>query len=168
MHQSELQKELIQMVPRLRRFAYALTGNRADGDDLVQASCEKALRNAAQFRAGTRLDSWLYRIAQTLWIDDRRKAGRRGTSIDAEEAGLSDGGKAANLPQDRMMLARVRAAMADLPDEQRAVIALVGIEGASYKEAASALDIPVGTVMSRLSRARAALLGQLGEEMTRQ
>lgn len=168
MRQTELQTELINIVPRLRRFAYALTGNRADGDDLVQAACEKALCNAEQFRKGTRLDSWVYRIAQTLWIDDRRRYKTRGTAIDPEEAGLSDGGKAAALPEDRMMLARVRKAMDGLPDDQRAVIALVGIEGYSYKETANTLDIPVGTVMSRLSRARAALLTTLGEKGTKQ
>lgn len=163
MRQTELQTELIKLVPRLRRFAYSLTGNRADGDDLVQATCEKALRNAEQFRKGTRLDSWLYRIAQTLWIDDRRRHQTRGTIVDPDEAGLSDGGKGAALPEDRMMLARVRRAMDSLPDDQRAVIALVGVEGFSYKETAETLDLPLGTVMSRLSRARAALLGGLGE-----
>lgn len=168
MHQTELQTELIRTVPRLRRFAYALTGNRTDGDDLVQATCEKALRNAAQFRAGTRLDSWLYRIAQTLWIDDRRRAKTRGTSVDPDEAVLSDHGTSAALPEDRIMLARVRRAMQALPEDQRAVLALVGVEGCSYKEAAETLEIPVGTVMSRLSRARAALLTQLGHKGARQ
>lgn len=168
MRQTELQTELIQMVPRLRRFAYSLTGNRTDADDLVQAACEKALRNAEQFRKGSRLDSWVYRIAQTLWIDDRRRHQTRGTAVDPEDAGLSDGGKAAALPEDRMMLARVRKAMDQLPDDQREVIALIGVEGCSYKETAEILDIPLGTVMSRLSRARAALLARLGEKGTKQ
>lgn len=66
-------RELVALVPKLRRFAYSLTGNRQDGDDLVQAACEKALRNAAQFREGSRMDSWMYRIIQTLWIDDHRR-----------------------------------------------------------------------------------------------
>lgn len=168
MRQTELQTELIQMVPRLRRFACSLTGNRTDADDLVQATCEKALRNAEQFRKGTRLDSWIYRIAQTLWIDDRRRNQTRGTAVDPEDAGLSDGGKAASLPEDRIMLARVRRAMDQLPDDQRQVVALIGVDGRSYKETADILDIPIGTVMSRLSRARAALLTNLGEKGTRQ
>ncbi len=154
-------QDLVALVPKLRRFAYSLTGNRQDGDDLVQAACEKALRNAAQFQPGTRMDSWMYRIIQTLWIDDRRRATRRGTTLDPDDAHLSDEGKAANLPEDRMMLAQTRAAMADLPEPQRAVLALVAIEGLSYREAAETLDIPVGTVMSRLSRAREALLPKL-------
>lgn len=155
-------QDLVALVPKLRRFAYSLTGNRQDGDDLVQSAIEKALRNAAQFQHGTRMDSWLYRIIQTLWIDDRRRVLRRGSTMDPDDAHLSDEGKAASLPEDRMMLAQTRAAMADLPEPQRAVLALVAIEGLSYREAADALDIPVGTVMSRLSRAREALLPKLG------
>ena len=160
-------QDLVTLVPKLRRFAYSLTGNRQDADDLVQAACEKALRNAAQFTEGTRLDSWLYRIVQTLWIDDRRKRHRQGATIDPEDAILSDEGKAASLPEDRMMLARTRAAMADLPEGQREVLALIAIEGLSYRETAETLDIPVGTVMSRLSRAREALLPKLGLSMGR-
>lgn len=155
-------RDLVALVPKLRRFAYSLTGNMQDGDDLVQAACEKALRNADQFIPGTRMDSWMYRILQTLWIDDRRKAQRRGAAVDPDEVHLSDDGKAASLPEDRMMLARTRAAMAALPEGQREVLALIAIEGLSYREAAETLDIPVGTVMSRLSRARDALLPKLG------
>ncbi len=155
-------QDLVDLVPKLRRFAYSLTGNRQDGDDLVQAACEKALRNASQFQPGTRMDSWMYRIIQTIWLDDRRRHQRRGTPIDPEDVQLSDEGKAASLPEDRMMLARTRAAMAALPEAQRAVLSLVAIEGLSYRETAETLDIPVGTVMSRLSRAREALLPKLG------
>lgn len=155
-------RDLVALVPKLRRFAYSLTGNMQDGDDLVQAACEKALRNADQFIPGTRMDSWMYRILQTLWIDDRRKAQRRGAAVDPDEVHLSDDGKAASLPEDRMMLARTRAAMAALPEGQREVLALIAIEGLSYREAAETLNIPVGTVMSRLSRARDALLPKLG------
>jgi RNA polymerase sigma-70 factor (ECF subfamily) len=158
----QFRQDLVALVPKLRRFAYSLTGNRQDGDDLVQAACEKALRNVDQFAPGTRMDSWMYRIIQTLWIDDRRKVQRRGASIDSDEVQLSDEGKAANLPEDRMMLAQTRAAMAALPAGQREVLALIAIEGLSYREAADTLDVPVGTVMSRLSRAREALLPKLG------
>lgn len=82
--------------------------------------------------------------------------------MDPDTVALSDEGKAAALPEDRMMLARTRAAMEDLPEAQRSVLALVAIEGLSYREAAEVLDVPVGTVMSRLSRAREALLPRLG------
>lgn len=159
---SSFRTDLVALVPRLRRFALSLAGNRQDADDLVQAACEKALRNAAQFVPGTRMDSWMYRIIQTLWIDDRRRHRTRGTVIDPEDAHLSDDGRAASLPEDRMMLDQTRRAMAELPEGQREVLALVAIEGLSYKDAADTLAIPVGTVMSRLSRAREALLPKLG------
>ncbi|MDT8853548.1 RNA polymerase sigma factor [Paracoccaceae bacterium Fryx2] len=159
---STFRRDLVALVPRLRRFAFSLAGNRQDADDLVQAACEKALRNAAQFRTGTRMDSWMYRIIQTLWIDDRRRAAVRGTRVDPDDAHLSDEGRAASLPEARLMLAQARTAMAALPEGQRAVLSLVAIEGLSYKETAEVLDIPVGTVMSRLSRAREALLPGLG------
>ena len=155
-------RDLVALVPKLRRFALSLTGNAADGDDLVQAACEKALRNAAQFAPGTRMDSWMYRIVQTLWLDDRRKRQLRGAPLDPAEIEMSDDGRAASLPEDRLMLARTRAAMAELPEGQRAVLALVAIEGQSYREAAETLNLPLGTVMSRLSRAREALLPKLG------
>lgn len=155
-------RDLVALVPRLRRFALGLAGNAADADDLVQAACEKALRNAAQFTPGTRLDSWMYRIVQTQWLDERRRTRVRGPAVDPADVELSDQGRAASLPEDRMMLARARAAMGELPEAQRAVLALVAIEGQSYRETAEILGLPVGTVMSRLSRAREALLPKLG------
>lgn len=159
------QRDLVALVPRLRRFALSLTGNSADADDLVQSACEKALRNRAQFQVGTRMDSWMYRIAQTLWMDDLRKRRVRGPSVDPTDIEIGDQGRAARLPEDRMMLSRAAAAMADLPEAQRVVLSLVAVEGLSYKEAAEVLEVPVGTVMSRLSRAREALLPKMG--MTR-
>ncbi len=155
-------KDLVILVPKLRRFALTLAGNQPDADDLVQSACVKALRNAAQFREGTRMDSWMYRIIQTLWIDDCRRAKTRGAQIDPEVVSLSDGGRGARLPEDRMMLDTARHAMSALPENQRVVLSLVAIEGMSYKETAEVLEVPVGTVMSRLSRAREALLPQLG------
>lgn len=155
-------RDLVALVPKLRRFALSLTGNASDADDLVQGACEKALRNAAQFTPGTRMDSWMYRIVQTQWLDDRRRYAVRGASVDPAEIEVSDEGRAASLPEARLMLDRARAAMATLPEGQREVLALVAIEGLSYREAAEALDLPIGTVMSRLSRAREALLPRLG------
>jgi len=152
-----LRRDLIGLMPRLRRFAYAISGSMDKGDDLVQTACEKALSRLDQFQEGTRFDSWMFRIIQNSWIDETRRTRTRGVQIDPELAALSDHGKGARLAEDRMMLATVRAAMAALPEDQRAALALVAIEGLSYKEAADVLDIPVGTVMSRLSRARARL-----------
>jgi RNA polymerase sigma-70 factor (ECF subfamily) len=158
----EFRRALVALVPRLRRFALGLAGNQPDADDLVQTACEKALKNWAQFTPGTRMDSWMYRIVQTQWLDDRRRARTRGTAVDAADVPLSDHGKAASLPQDRMMLERARAAMQSLPEGQREVLALVALEGLSYRETAETLGVPVGTVMSRLSRAREALMARLG------
>lgn len=158
----QFRHDLVALVPKLRRFARSLVGNAQDADDLVQAACEKALRNAAQFQPGTRMDSWMYRIVQNLWLDDKRRDRTRGTAIDPDDAHLSDEGRAARLPEDRMMLAQARQAMAALPEGQRDVLSLIAIEGLSYKETAEVLDLPIGTVMSRLSRAREALLPKLG------
>ncbi len=155
---SRFQRDLVALVPRLRRFAYSLAGSQDAGDDLVQAACERALKNAAAFQAGTRMDSWMYRIIQNLWLDDRRRRRVRGTQIDPDAVTLSDEGQAARQAEDRVTLEAVRAAVDTLPDDLRLVLALVAIEGRSYREAAEALDIPIGTVMSRLSRARAQLL----------
>lgn len=158
----QFRADLVALVPRLRRFAYSLTGAMSDADDLVQAACERALKSADQFQPGTRMEGWMFRIIQNLWLDQRRRARVRGATIDPEEAGLSDMGRGASLPLDRLMLARARAAMDMLPEAQRAVLALVAIEGQSYRDAAETLGVPVGTVMSRLARARETLLPLLG------
>lgn len=159
-----IKAELTTLVPRLRRFAYALTGSRPDGDDLVQAACVKALERLHQYRDGTRLDRWLFRIVQTTWLDRVRRMRRCDTgSGPAALDLLSDDGTAVRQTEDRLMLARVRAEMAELPEDQRAVLALVAIDGTSYAEAAAILGIPVGTVMSRLARARARLISRIGD-----
>lgn len=158
----QFRQDLVALVPRLRRFALSLAGNAADADDLVQSACVKALRNAVQFTPGTRMDSWMYRIIQTLWLDDRCKSSLRRPPLDPADIEISDEGQGASLPEDRMMLAQARNAMATLPEGQRVVLALVAIEGLSYRETAEALHLPLGTVMSRLSRAREALLPKLG------
>lgn len=158
---SRFHSELVDLVPRLRRFAYALTGSGDAGDDLVQAACERALRHADQFRPGTRMDSWMYRIIQNLWLDARRRQKVRGTPVDPDRAELSDGGQSARRMDDRLTLARIRTAVDRLPDDQRAVLVLVAIEGLNYREAAEVLDLPMGTVMSRLSRARSRLLDMM-------
>ncbi|MEM6422872.1 MAG: sigma-70 family RNA polymerase sigma factor [Pseudomonadota bacterium] len=159
-----LRDEIAVLVPRLRRFAYALTGSREEGDDLVQSACVKALDRIDQFEPGTRLDSWLFTIVRNLFLDDRRRVARRGFHAGDEVLDqLSDQGLAVGQSESRLRLARVRQAMALLPDEQREVIALVAIEGHSYREAAEILSLPVGTVMSRLARGRTRLLALEGE-----
>jgi RNA polymerase sigma-70 factor, ECF subfamily len=148
---------LIALIPRLRRFARVLTGNLADADDVVQACLEKAMMNFDQWQPGTRLDSWVFRIARNTWIDDRRRAhNRKGHDDIGEMIDLAgdDGVAVAEASAEARM---VRAAVDRLPAEQRDVVALVMLEEFSYREAADALGLPIGTVMSRLSRAKAAL-----------
>jgi RNA polymerase sigma-70 factor (ECF subfamily) len=155
--------ELLALLPRLRRFAASLSRNVADGDDLCQAAIERALRSRHLWEEGTRLDSWMYRIMRNIWIDEARARQRRAKTFAPEE----EGGHVGNRDDQRMEavaeLSSVERALSRLPDEQREVIALVLVEGLAYKEAAEILDIPMGTLTSRLVRGRNALLVELGE-----
>lgn len=149
--------EMVALLPRLRRFACGLTGSLADADDLVQGACLKALDRIEQWRPGTRLDSWMFRILQNLWIDQLRERRGREVAMDPEDLAERAVGDAARENDARIALSEVRREVAKLPPEQRAVLMLVSVEGVSYKEAAEILEIPIGTVMSRLARARLAL-----------
>jgi len=155
--------ELLALLPRLRRFAASLSRNVADGDDLCQAAIERALRSRHLWEEGSRLDSWMYRIMRNIWIDEARARQRRAKTFAPEE----EGGHVGNRDDQRMEavaeLSSVERALSRLPDEQREVIALVLVEGLAYKEAAEILDIPMGTLTSRLVRGRNALLVELGE-----
>lgn len=144
----------------MRRFAAGLAGNAADGDDLCQNSIERALANRDKWQAGTRLDSWMYRIMRNLWIDEARSRQRRSQTFAEEEAGMdvgADGGQEALVE-----LGNVDRAMAKLPAEQREAVLLVMVEGYGYREAAEIVGCPVGTLNSRLVRGRDALLAELG------
>ena len=149
-----LRDEIAALLPRLRRFGRTLAGPREDADDLVQMAVERALTHADQWRPGTRLDSWLFRIMQNAWIDETRARIRRSQTFVAEEAGEQVGVSTTDAQIDAIA---VRKAVAQLGDEQRAVVGLVLVEGLPYKEAAQVLGIPVGTLTSRLARAREAL-----------
>jgi len=151
----DFRAELLCLLPKLRRFAYTLTGSRDDADDVVQSACEKALLRIDQFEPGTRLDSWMYRIVQTTWIDEMRSARRKRTINDEMVLALvPDDPRIEQQTEARSDLAFVRAEIAKLPADQRLVLGLVTVEGVSYAEAAEILSIPIGTVMSRLARAR--------------
>lgn len=149
--------QLVALLPRLRRFARGLTGSRDEGDDVVQAACERALSRHEQFEPGSRLDSWMYRIMQTIWIDRLRRRRQGEIAIDPADLAEYPGGDSASESDDRLYLAEVRHAIARLPEDHRAVLMLVSVEGLAYRDAAAVLDLPIGTVMSRLSRARLAL-----------
>lgn len=156
------ERELTQLLPRLRRFAHALSRNAADADDLTQATVERALRSRDQWQPGSRLDSWAYRIMRNLWIDTVRSRGRREKHEAPPEEAAAIGEDPREAIAASLELQRAMAAMAQLPDEQREVVALILIEGFGYREAAELLDLPVGTVSSRLVRGRTALLQMLG------
>ena len=155
--------ELSALLPRLRRFAHGLSRSSADADDLTQMTVERALRSKAQWQVGTRLDSWVYRIMRNLWIDTARVRSRRErVEAPAEEADhLGEDPRSAI--EAAVDLKRVMAAMSRLPDEQREVVALILVEGFGYREAAEMLELPIGTVSSRLVRGRTALLAMVGE-----
>lgn len=163
---SPFAQDLVALLPRLRRFARALTGNVDAADDLVQAACERALRAEASFVPGTRLDSWMYRIVRNLWIDGRRgTAGRFAAAEPLEAAETVAGADGEGAAEARMTLGAVERAMLRLPDEQREAVALVCMQELSFREAADALGIPIGTVMSRVARARATLGRELAEQV---
>lgn len=149
--------QIVALLPRLRRFCAALTRSGDAGDDLCQATIERALTRGDQFEPGTRLDSWMYRIARNLQIDGARRQKTRGTEIDIDNAFDVAGEDGRTIVEGRSDLHRAQAAMARLPEEQRALMALVVLDGQSYKDAAEILAIPIGTVMSRLARARRAI-----------
>lgn len=158
---TDLRDGIAALLPRLRRFGRTLARNMEDADDLVQIAVERALTHTHQWQPGTRLDSWMFRIMQNAWIDETRARERRNLTFVAEEAG-ENVGEATNDAQ--MDAIAVRKAVAQLGDDQRAVVGLVLVEGFSYQEAAEVLDIPVGTLTSRLARARETLQALLGAE----
>jgi RNA polymerase sigma factor (sigma-70 family) len=146
--------QLAALLPRLRRFARTLARNREDADDLVQIALERALTRTEQWQAGTRLDSWMFRIVQNAWIDETRARERRAQTFVTEEEGENVGVSTTDAQIDAIA---VRKAVAQLNDDQRAVVGLVLVEGLPYKEAADVLGVPIGTLTSRLARARETL-----------
>lgn len=153
----DVKRQITELLPRLRRFARALTGDQDRADDLVQETCLRALSRLDQWERGTRLDSWMYRIAQNIWLDRGRAAKVRGDPVELEDAIEVSGEDGRATTESRLVLAEVERAMGRLPEEQRVVVGLVCVEGMSYADAADVIGVPVGTVMSRLARARRAL-----------
>ncbi len=163
-HSSSFEDQLAGLLPRLRRFAHALSRNPTDADDLTQATIERALRSRDQWQPGTRLDSWCYRIMRNLWIDIARSQSRRTAREAPEEEGLKVGEDLRDQMDAAVDLHRIMEAMARLPDEQREVVALILVEGFGYREVSEMLGLPIGTVSSRLVRGRTALLAMVGEQ----
>ncbi len=157
-----LATEIASLLPRMRRFARSLTFHREDADDLVQLAMERALGRSEQWTPGTRLDSWIFRIIKNAWIDEVRSRARRDDLFVPEAAGEHVGDDFAEAHQQRLA---IQKAVSLLSEEHRLVVGLVLVDGLAYKDAAEVLDIPVGTLTSRLARAREALQQILSDQM---
>jgi len=150
--------EIVALLPRLRRYALALCRSPSAADDLVQSACMRALDNAESWQPGSRLDAWVFRILRNLWIDTTRRPSRTHISIDNERVAAIRDVQNEHQINDRLLLQDVLQAVDALPDEQREVLLLVCVEELTYREAADVLGVPIGTVMSRLARARKRLI----------
>ncbi|NCQ24784.1 MAG: RNA polymerase subunit sigma-70 [Rhodobacteraceae bacterium CG17_big_fil_post_rev_8_21_14_2_50_63_15] len=160
--QDSFTEDVVALLPNLKRFALSLCRRGDIADDLVQITAERAFRARDRFDPATRLEAWLFRILRNAWIDMIRRDKTRGELVDIHESPQPDPVDSAAQADDRLMVQVVQAAMTRLPEDQRIVLHLVCVEGLSYAETAATLDIPPGTVMSRLSRARAALVKVMG------
>jgi len=150
----QFKSELVAMLPRLNRYACNLTRSAADADDLLQATCARILDRWAQFRPGSDFDRWAFTVMSSINRNHLRAEGtRRGQGlVNANEVLTSS-----DSPERTKFRDEVFDQLGNLPDNQRQVIILVYIEGYTYKEAAEILDVPVGTIMSRIARGRARL-----------
>lgn len=150
---------LVAQLPALRRYAAALSGSVVTGDDLVQDCVERALRQSDRLRDPQRLGGWLRSILHNLYIDELRRKRSRG--IEEDIADVADDFALSVPPADRAPFHEFTAAMNSLTAEHRQILLLVGLEGMNYREIAEELRIPIGTVMSRLARARERLRNAL-------
>jgi RNA polymerase sigma-70 factor (ECF subfamily) len=160
--QDEVRADLPEHLARLWRYGVVLTGRRDTAEDLVQATCLRALERAQQFSAGTNLQRWLFAIMHSVWMNEiRARRVRQGEgTVDAETALVFDGSEQV----ETLVLAhQVLQEVQDLPEGQREAVFLVYVEGMAYREAADILNVPIGTIMSRLAAARITL-GRLSME----
>ena len=149
--------EFLALLPRMRRLCHGLARGADDGDDLLQTVCEKVVSRSHQHDPGKRLDQWIYRIVYTTWFDTLRARKVRARYYGGGEPDLLPGVHGVEATEAAVTLGIVERAVTKLPEEQRAVLLLVCVEGLTYKEAADVLDTPIGTVMSRLARGRISL-----------
>jgi RNA polymerase sigma-70 factor (ECF subfamily) len=155
----DLRDRIIELLPRLRRFARSLARNAQDADDLVQITAERALARADQLRPDHSAASWLFGILRNAWIDEGRRR-RRESLLEPDDLAQRVGDPAAGSHSELLC---VQDALARLPQDQHLAVALVLVEGLSYKEAAEIMSVPVGTLTSRLARGREALQAMLSE-----
>lgn len=147
---SEPRDQLLACIPRLRRYARALVGDRAGADDLVQDTVERGWSRLAGWQGSSDMRAWLFSIMHNLRIDQVRRPSPPTESLN-EETSMAE---ARGSPSTGLELRDMETALRQLPDEQREILLLVALEEMSYDEVAQTLKIPIGTVMSRLSRAR--------------
>jgi RNA polymerase sigma-70 factor (ECF subfamily) len=153
----DTRRQLVEMLPRLRRFALVLARSADAADDLVQSSLERALGRLDQWEPGTRLDRWMFQIMKTVWLNNRRyEALRQVEELDESFSSIAIDG--ARQVETKITLDEVRKAFERLPAEQRQAIFVVCVEGYSYREAAELLHVPIGKVVSRVARGRVALM----------
>ncbi|CDY79195.1 RNA polymerase sigma-54 factor RpoN [Caballeronia glathei] len=156
---ADLSSMLPEMLPRLWAFALRISGDQHDAEDLVQRACVRALERAHQLRPDTAPLSWMFSIVHSTWINElRARSVRNRSSMDWDDDFLETvADPAARTPEEDVMNQQIVSAVQRLPEAQRVVMLLVAVEGLSYNEAAEALNVPIGTIMSRLSRARQAI-----------
>jgi len=157
---AQLREQIAGLLPRLRRFARTLARDAHDADDIVQIAVERALTRLDQLRPGSQLSSWLFGIVRNAWIDEVRGRARQGRIFAPEELGAQVGEEPLGTVADTLA---VQNALERLPQEQRIAVGLVLVEGLSYKEAARIMEIPIGTLTSRLARGREALQEMLSD-----
>jgi RNA polymerase sigma-70 factor (ECF subfamily) len=160
--EADIRKGLTDHLSRLWRYGLVLSKKRDVAEDLVQQTCVRALERASQFEPGTRLDRWLFSILHSIWLNEiRANKVRQGQGFaDAEETLVFDG---AGTTETHIMATQILRKVEALPEAQRGAVFLAYVEGLSYREVAEILDIPIGTVMSRLAAARAKLSGAVPE-----
>lgn len=158
-----MKQELTALMPMIRRFAYSLTGSPHDADDLLQNTIERVLSRGVP--DDVELAKWVFRVCRNIWIDEyRARKIRNNAAQDPElEEQTVDG---EHIVYQQITLGEVSSAMDKLPEDQRSILALIAVQGMSYKEVAETLSIPIGTVMSRLARARVALHNYLNTPPT--
>jgi RNA polymerase sigma-70 factor (ECF subfamily) len=150
-----MKQELTQMLPMIRRFAYSLTGNMPDADDLVQNTIERVLTRSLP--EDVNLTKWVFRVCRNIWIDEYRARKVRQDAVEKPELQQNQIIDGDSIVTNQLTLEKVNQAMDALPDDQRSILSLVAMQGMSYKETAETLSIPIGTVMSRLARARSSV-----------
>jgi len=158
----EVERGIVQAIPALRRYALALTGSWDSADDLTQDSLERAMRKSHQWRRHGGIKAWLFRIMYRQFLNRRRLF--RPSAVEAEPDELAAAPNLANCQERHMACDDVFTALMALPRRQRAAMYLVSVEGYTYDEAAMLMDVPIGTVRSRLARARDAMRAALPEQ----